>query len=218
VAPGRTRVVDLGAGTGISAALFLGAGYEVVAVEPNADMRAAADAMLGAEPRYRSVAARAEATGLPPASFDLAVAAQAFHWFDGPRVAAELRRILRPGSVVALLWNDRQVDSTPFLRGYEDLLRRRSTDYAAVNHRNVDEAALAAFFRDGRYTARVFPNHQDFDWQGLLGRALSSSYIPGPAHPGHAAFVAELRALYDREARDEKVRFIYDTRLFFGGV
>jgi SAM-dependent methyltransferase len=214
IAPGRTRVVDLGAGTGISSALFLGEGYEVIAVEPNAEMRAAAEATLGADSQFRSLAGRAEATGLGTDAGDLAIAAQAFHWFDPPRVRAELLRILRPPGAVALLWNDRQLDTSPFLRGYEELLRGLD-DYTAVNHLNVTDATIATFF-GGAPTVRVFASHQDFDWEGLLGRALSSSYVPKPAHPGHEGFVAALRALFEREARDGRVRFLYDTRLIFG--
>jgi SAM-dependent methyltransferase len=216
IAPGRTRVVDLGAGTGISSALFLAEGYEVLAIEPNAEMRAAAEASLGIDARFRSLAGRAEATGLGTDAGDLAIAAQAFHWFDPPRVRAELLRILRPPGAVALLWNDRQLDSSPFLRGYEELMRGLD-DYVAVNHRNVSDEDIAAFFGSPP-TTRVFPSHQDFDWEGLLGRALSSSYVPKPAHAGHDGFVAALRALFESEARDGRVRFAYDTRLIFGAL
>src|SRR5690606_31073628 len=76
------RIADLGAGTGISSRLFLERGFAVVGVEPDAAMRAAADAGLAGFPGWRSVGGRAEATGLAPASVDLAVAFQAFHWFD----------------------------------------------------------------------------------------------------------------------------------------
>jgi SAM-dependent methyltransferase len=216
IAPGRTRVVDLGAGTGISSALFLGEGYEVIAVEPNAEMRAAAEASLGGDPRFRSVAGRAEATALGVDAGDLAIAAQAFHWFDPPRVRAELLRILRPPGAVALLWNDRRIDGSSFLRGYEELMRGLG-DYAAVNHLNVTDDTIAAFF-GGAPTTRVFDSHQDFDWEGLLGRALSSSYVPRAEHPDHPTFAAGLRRLFEREAREGRVRFVYDTRLIFGAL
>ncbi|MBS0382966.1 MAG: class I SAM-dependent methyltransferase [Proteobacteria bacterium] len=65
------RVADIGAGTGISAKMFLDAGHAVTAVEPNAAMRGAAVAWLGGNPRFRAVDGRADATGLPAASVDL---------------------------------------------------------------------------------------------------------------------------------------------------
>src|SRR5687768_7090137 len=113
-------VADVGSGTGLSAEMFLKNGNPVIGVEPNADMRAFGDALLAAYPNFRSVAGTAEETTLPDRSVDLVVAGQAFHWFDRARARAECRRILRPGGFVALLWNTRRVDATPFLRAYEE--------------------------------------------------------------------------------------------------
>src|SRR5215211_1139353 len=76
-------VCDIGSGTGISTELFLKNGNTVYAVEPNADMRAAAEQMLASRYRnFRSVNGTAEATTLPNASVDFVIAAQAYHWFD----------------------------------------------------------------------------------------------------------------------------------------
>lgn len=115
-------VADIGSGTGISTGLLLDNGHRVIAVEPNADMRAAAETRYGSNGAFQSVAAPAEATTLPDASVDWIVAAQAFHWFDVEKCRVEFRRILKRGGFVALLWNDRR-DDTPFLRGYDALLK-----------------------------------------------------------------------------------------------
>ncbi len=216
LAPGQA-VADVGSGTGISARLFLDAGHPVYAVEPNAEMRAAAEAMLGADPRFHSVAGSAEATTLPDASVELVVAAQAFHWFDPAAVAPEWRRILRPGGWIVLLWNTRQTDSTPFLRAYEALLREHGTDYTTVNHENVTDEALRAVLGDG-YARRVVPSEQVFDFDALKGRLLSSSYAPNVDHPGHAPVMDALRRIFDEHQRDGRVRFLYDTEIYFGRV
>ena len=216
LAPGQV-VADVGSGTGISAKLFLDAGHPVYAVEPNAEMRAAAEAMLGAAPRFRSVDGSAEATTLPAASVDLVVAAQAFHWFHPARVAAEWRRILRPGGWMVLLWNTRRTDSTPFLRAYEALLREHGTDYSAVNHENVTEESLRTALGEG-YGRRVVPSEQVFDFQGLKGRLLSSSYAPNVGHPGHEPMLAELERIFREHQQDGRVRFEYDTEIYFGRV
>jgi SAM-dependent methyltransferase len=100
-------IADIGSGTGISARPFLERGYAVVGVEPNAAMRAAAEG-------FRSVDGTAEKTGLPDASVDLAIAAQAFHWFRSAEARVEMKRIVRAPQWVALLWNERLTD-TPFL-------------------------------------------------------------------------------------------------------
>jgi SAM-dependent methyltransferase len=214
LAPGHA-VADVGSGTGISAKLFLDAGHPVFAVEPNAEMRAAAEAMLGGDPRFRSVDGTASATTLPDGSVDYVVAAQAFHWFDPAAVAPEWRRILRPEGWMVLLWNTRQTDSTPFLRAYEALLHEHGTDYASVNHENVTEDALRAVLGDG-YTRRAVPNVQVFDFEGLKGRLLSSSYAPNVDHPGHAPMIAALRRIFDEHQQDGRVRFEYDTEIYFG--
>ena len=123
-------IADIGSGTGISTALFLQNGNPVFAVEPNGEMRGAAEKWLQTDPRFHSVDGRAEATTLPGASVDFIVAAQACHWFDLEKTRAEFRRILRPVGWVVLLCNRRLKHTTPFLRDYEALLRTYATDYA----------------------------------------------------------------------------------------
>lgn len=214
LAPGQ-EVADVGSGTGISAKLFLDAGHPVHAVEPNAEMRAAAEAMLGGDPRFHSVAGSAEATTLPDAGVDVVVAAQAFHWFDPGDVAPEWRRILRPGGWIVLLWNTRKTDTTPFLRAYEALLREHGTDYTAVNHENVTDDALRAVLGPD-FERRVVPNEQVFDFDGVRGRLLSSSYAPNVDHPGHAPMMDALQRIFTEHARDGHVTFEYDTEIYFG--
>lgn len=208
-------VADVGSGTGISTELLLRAGGEVFAVEPNAEMRGAAEERLAGHPRFHSVAGTAEATTLPGGSVDPVVAGQAFHWFDRERFRAECRRILRPGGRVALFWNARRTEATPFLRDYEALLRRFGTDYERVDHLRLGPADFDPFF-GGPYESRRFPNEQVFDLEGLRGRLLSSSYTPGPGHPDHEPMLAELRRLFDRHQRAGRVRFEYDTELHLG--
>ena len=116
-------VADIGAGTGISSRLFLATGHPVIAVEPNAAMRAASEQWLAPQyPRFSAIDGRAEATGLDDASVDLVSVAQAFHWFDTVAVRAEWQRILRPGGQALIYWNSRLLDASPFLVGYEQLL------------------------------------------------------------------------------------------------
>lgn len=212
----RSIVADIGSGTGISAELLLRSGAEVYGVEPNDHMRAAAEAQLSANPRFRSVRGSAEATTLAPGSVDIVAAAQAFHWFDRERTRAEFTRILRPGGYVVLLWNSRHVDSTPLLRGYEALLQQYATDYNAVNHQNIDAAAVARFYAPGSCTRVVLPNSQSFDFAGLRGRLLSSSYAPAAGDPRHEPMLAALKQLFDEHVADGTVRFDYDTEIYYG--
>jgi SAM-dependent methyltransferase len=207
-------VADIGSGTGISTRMFLDNGNEVFAVEPNDAMRHAAERLLSGYPAFRSVAGSAEATGLHDHSIRLAVAMQAFHWFKVTAAREELKRILRPGGHVLLVWNERRFD-TPFLRAYEDLLLRRAVDYAKVRHENVDAAALSAFF-GGPYVSHTLDNHQAFDFDALRGRLMSSSYAPAESEPGFPMMLDELRAIFDAHHADGRVRLLYHTRLHLG--
>jgi hypothetical protein len=110
----------------------------------------------------------------------------------------------------------RRVDSTPFLRAYEDLLLTYATDYTQVRHENVGDPELRQFFLDGSYVTHSVPNEQRFDFDGLKGRLLSSSYAPAEGQPGHESMLIELAALFDRCATDGRVSFEYDTRIYLG--
>lgn len=210
------RVADIGSGTGISSRLLLDAGCEVFAVEPNVPMREAAERLLGGNARFHSVAAPAEATTLPYQSVDMIFSAQAFHWFDRERARTEFSRILTPHGSIVLVWNVRQTDSTPFLRDYEMLLRAFAADYMQVRHENVDDSALRRFFTGDCHTKHSLPTAQHFDFDGLRGRLLSSSYAPAEGHPSHEPMLAELRRSFDVHQHDGKVSFLYDTEIVVG--
>lgn len=206
-------IVDTGAGTGISVALFLRHGFTVIAVEPNDPMREAAVAALGGDPRFRAVAATAEATTLPAASVDAVVAAQAFHWFDRTAFRAECARILRPFGVVALLWNVRRVEDSPFAADYEALLREFGTDYLDVRHENVSEDRLAAFF-DGPFSRATWSNVHMLDRQRLRSRLLSASYVPTVGHPWHQPMLEALEALFEAHQVNGRVAMPYELRAY----
>lgn len=213
---GETSVVaDIGSGTGISTGLFLQAGCQVHAVEPNAAMRAAAEKGLRESPGFRSVAGTAQATTLPDASVDVITAAQSFHWFDTPETRAEFSRILKPGGHVVLIWNERQIDATPFLRDYEQLLLDYASDYQEVRHENISHSHLGRFF-SGPYAAHQFYNEQRFDFEGLKGRTLSSSYTPPEDHPLHAPLLYALRRLFDLHQQTGEVVMEYVTQVYIG--
>jgi len=211
-----STIADVGSGTGIFTALLLPHAAKVFAIEPNEPMRACAESTWGGDPRFHSVNAPAEATTLPDASVDLITAAQAFHWFDPTAARREFARILKRGGHVALVWNERLTDTTPFLRDYESLLKTAATDYNQVNHMNIDRATLAAFYGLSSFETCTFANSQQFDRDGLIGRALSSSYVPNAGHPGHDAFIAGLNRIFDRHAVNGLVHFEYETKLYFG--
>lgn len=213
-----TRVADVGSGTGIFSRLLIDRGFSVCGVEPNAEMRAAAESLLGNDDRFTSVNGSAECTTLPDASVDLVTAAQAFHWFSGEATRAEWSRILRPRGLVALVWNVRNVAASEFMSGYEALLRELGTDYAEVSHEGVDDARLRALFGHGAFERLTFPNAQTFDLVGLVGRVESASYAPDAGHPNYGPMMERLRQLFEASQSNGTVAFEYETRLFIGPI
>jgi SAM-dependent methyltransferase len=211
----HSRIADVGSGTGILARLFLDFGCEVFGVEPNPEMRAGAERQLAALSRFHSIDGRAEATTLPAASVDLVTAGQAFHWFDPPATRTEFRRILKPGGCVVLIWNERLV--TPgFLTEYEELLQRLSNDYGRVDHRRIDSGEIARFFEHDAFRTAAFDNRQDFDWNGIRGRLLSSSYAPLPGSPKYPEMMEQLEAIFTKHQQEGRVAVLYETKLYAG--
>ena len=233
------EVADIGSGTGISTELFLGNGNRVFAVEPNAEMRGKAEELLGGDAHearrvgpagllarrglarpsgfrgaFVSIDGTAEATGLAAGSVRLIVAGQAFHWFDAVKSRAEFARILQPGGAVVLVWNERLAQS-PFEAAYDALIERHGKDYKTTNHRNISDQQIGSFFHPSSFVVKEFPNEQWFDFEGLRGRLLSSSYMP-KSGPGFAPMIEDLRRLFDTYQDGGRVRVGYDTKVYSG--
>jgi len=209
------HVADVGSGTGLLTELFLGNGNLTYGVEPNDEMRRAAEALLKSYTNFTSVKGSAENTTLSDSSVEMVAAGQAFHWFNRELAKREFARILKPGGWVALIWNERRVD-TPFLEAYERLLKEFSTDYDMVDHRNVTLDVLASFFSPSGHRLRSCENYQTLDFEGVKGRLLSSSYVPEPGDPRCKPMIEEVVRIFERHQDDGKVVFEYDTRVFIG--
>ena len=208
-------IADIGSGTGISSEFFLKEGNTVFGVEPNKEMREAAERLLSGYTNFKSVDARAENTSLENNSVDLIIAGQAFHWFDKEKCKEEFKRILKPSGIVVLMWNDRRTDTTQFLEAYEDFIKMFATDYLQVNHKNIDEKIFNNFFKN-HYQMESFLNYQYFDLDGLKGRILSSSYMPAEGHKDFDFMMSVLKKIFTRFQDDGKVTIEYDTKLFYG--
>lgn len=211
--PARGDVADIGVGTGLSAEPFLAAGHRVIGVEPNAPMRAAGAEYLA---RFRAYDARdgtAEATGLAPASFDLIVAGQAFHWFDPAGFRMESLRVLRPGGWAALIWNDRDLAGTPFLAGYEALLVEYGNDYPAIRYRHQGTDAIPVYFGGRAPQPAEFRHARSMDWSAIAALAGSASYLPAAGKPRHDELMAALRGLFDAQSTGGAIEMRYTCRV-----
>ena len=195
--------------------LLLDNGNSVYAVEPNAEMRKMGAQLLAGYSKLRSVAGTAEKTTLDSGSVDFVTAAQAAHWFDLRGTRAEFTCILKPGGWCVLIWNERLIDATPFLRDYEQLLLTYGTDYKEVRHERTT-ATIHEFFEPTPCRERVFSLRQQFDYEGTAGRLLSSSYAPLAGHPSYEPMMRELERIFGAHAEDGEVEFEYKTRVFYG--
>ena len=210
-------VADVGSGTGIFTRLLLDQGLRVTAVEPNANMRHAAETQLSGYSQFTSIDAPAEQTGLADHSIDLVTVAQAFHWFDKEATRTEFGRILKPGGKLALIWNKRDVNQA-FQPAYHAILEEFAPEYGSVNHMNLTEDDIADFLVAGSMEIMHFNNIQRLDFSGLLGRLKSASYCPAEDSPQYIPMVTELVALFDQYAVNGMIDFEYDTQLYLGTV
>ena len=206
-------IADVGVGTGLSAEPFLASGYRVIGVEPNAAMRAAGLEFLSRYPHYECRDGSADATGIDAATVDLVIAAQAFHWFDPAHFRVESLRILKPGGWAALIWNDRNIDGTGFLSGYEALLVEYGQDYRAIRYKHEGTEAIPVYFGGIAPTATEFRHTRLMDRKALFALAGSASYLPAPGQPRHAELMSELESLFAAHEQQGAIEMRYTCRV-----
>jgi SAM-dependent methyltransferase len=213
----RTVVADVGSGTGILARLFLDNGNRVIGVEPNDEMRHAGERLLVGHGRFESTKGTAEVTTLTTGSVDLITAGQSFHWFDPAPARREFSRVLTTGGTVVLVWNDRQKHGEPFQEAYEKLIRDHATDYNEVQHgRSGSPENIRGFFAPSPVRMATFVNEQVLDYEGLLGRLRSSSYVPAEGRPGYRGILAELKRVFGEHENEGRVVMRYETQAYYG--
>ena len=209
-------VADVGCGPGLLAEILLQNGNAVIGVEPNSEMRQAGEQYLGQFARFRMVDGSAENTTLTDRSVDFVIAGQAFHWFRPAQARIEFVRILKPGGWTVLIWHDRDTQSTPFLRAYDDFLKTYSVDYLQVNHKTVASfEVITQFFYPSQMQFVSRQTQQHFDFDGLRGRLLSSSYVPKEGAAAEA-MLQKLPELFSAHATDGQVIVEYTTNIYFG--
>ena len=208
-------IADIGSGTGISAKLFLENGNTVFCVEPNEPMRKAAEGLLSQFENFHSIHGSAETTNLPDNAIDLIVCAQAFHWFDLKNTKLEFQRIANENAHLILIWNDRKA-TEPFQIDYEKLIQEFAIDYNEISHRNITPTMIDEFFTPNKYKKFVLDYQQQFDLEGLIGRIISSSYMPNEDDENFPQLRNAIVNLFDKYKQNEIVTFAYDTILYIG--
>ena len=206
----RSRIADVGSGTGIFSRLLLDKGCYVSGVEPNRNMREAAERQFAGYNKFSSIDGQSERTGLDDSSINLITAAQSFHWFETGNTRREFLRILKPGGYVALVWNQRKIEQ-PFQIEYDRMLRQYASDYDAVNHMNISAEDILDFFSPNKVAKFEFDNSQIFDLSGFLGRMQSSSYVPKTGTAEHLRLIQAAEDLFNRYQSSETISFEYNS-------
>jgi ubiquinone/menaquinone biosynthesis C-methylase UbiE len=207
-------VADVGSGTGILSRIFLDNGNFVYGIEPNNEMRSFAERDLSQYPKFVSVNRAAENTGLLGSSIDLVTAGQALHWFDLEKARVEFARILKPSGNVMIVYNERKKEDG-MMDDYDKIIDRNASKSETPD---IDAAYLTKFFDTKDYKEFTVPNEQILDYDGLIGRATSASYLPSRSDPGFDSLEKDLRKLYDTYQENGKIVLRYDTILFLGQI
>jgi ubiquinone/menaquinone biosynthesis C-methylase UbiE len=206
-------VADIGSGTGISSIPFLDNQNTVYAVEPNKEMREAAEVLFKDKAGFKSVDGSAEKTTLPANSVDLIFCGQAFHWFDPKATKIEFQRILKKTGHILIAWN-RRSDDTSFQKSYENMLIELAPEYKQVTHAQIQMSDLESFFSPKSFQTRDLYNAQTLDLAGLKGRLMSSSYCP-KSGKAFDALMAATEQLFERYKDNGFVTLKYITNLFW---
>ncbi len=186
-------MVDVGAGTGILTRHFAGRVGQVVAVEPNAEMRRLAEKALAGWSSCQVIDGLAEAIPLPDACADLVCAAQAVNWFDPPAARAEFRRILKPEGWLAILRNyglDAEINAAmekiyPLETDTAEMMKGRGTP-------------VEFYFANGNHSRMAFEFQEQADWERFFGAACTASYAPDEGSPWFHAFEQAARKVFER--------------------
>jgi SAM-dependent methyltransferase len=192
IRPGA-RVVDLAAGTGKLTRVLRRIGADLVAVEPVAGMRAQ---LREAVPDVEVLDGTAEHLPLPDRSVDVVTVAQAFHWFDVPRAAGEIERVLVPGGGLAIVRNEWD-DSVPWVGEMRRLVARR-TGEPVRSHNRRWRLELEATGRFGPLSERTVANPVRVDLATLRSRVASLSFVAMLPDVNREQLLDEVAALVSR--------------------
>jgi SAM-dependent methyltransferase len=193
------RVLDLGTGTGTLARGFALRGCHVTGLDPSAQLTEEAkrlDREAGVSVRY--VTAKAERTGLPDAGFDIVSAGQCWHWFDRPKTAQEVRRLLAPKGRLVIAHFDWIPLPGNVVEATEKLIEHHNPEWKMGGGRGVysrwlSDVAIAGFRNIETFSFDIFVPYSHEAWRGRIraSAGIAASLVPGQV----ARFDADLQTL-----------------------
>lgn len=207
-------IADIGSGTGLLSKLFVNNGNIVYGVEPNDEMRKAAEDLFSENYNFISIKGTAENTTLANKCVDLITTAQSFHWFNSKLAKDEFKRILRNGGYVVIIFNVRK-NNTPFMKAYNKLQENINSDFKKVRLENVTSKDIAEFFSNKKFKEKQIDTSQELDYPSLRGRLLSCSYMP-LSGAENKRVLEELKDIFDKYNKKNKVIIEYQTKIYIG--
>lgn len=213
----NSSIADIGSGTGKFSKYLLDKGSTVYCVEPNEDMRKAAENELGEYSNFISVNGTSDATALKDSTVDFVTAAQAFHWFDAEKFKAECKRILKPEGLTVLVWNTRDMSSEFNIKSYE-IYRKYCPSFKGYHGgMKDDDKRISAFFKND-FRKIVFENPLAFTKEKFITRSLSASYSLKQGDDNYERYIAELKDLFDEYSENDIVTMKNNTTVYIGGI
>jgi len=205
-------VVDLGAGTGKFTRRLLATGANIIAVEPVPEMLAQLTRIL---PNVAARSGTAESIPVNDAAVDAVVCAQSFHWFASKAALQEIRRVLKPGGHLGLIWNVRNeaVDWCAAMTAIMAPYQGDAPRYGSGAWRKVFPAEGFGPLREEHFRN----GHTGHPEQVIVERVLSTSFIAALPRPQHLIVAARLRdliAMTPALNKREEVTVPYQTVVF----
>lgn len=210
-------VADIGSGTGKFAKHLLDKGSFVFGVEPNDDMRKAAETDLMGFEKFISVNGTSEEMNIKDNSVDFVTAAQAFHWFNVEKFRSECKRILKPRGKVILVWNSRDINNVVNKASYETYKQYCSNFNGLSGGIIKDDERIDKFFYS-RYERIEFENNLYYNKANFIRRSLSSSYSLNPDDEKYDDYIKEIENVFDKYSCDGIIEIGNNTVGYIGEV
>lgn len=173
----KSIIADIGAGTGILTKQLLDENKNVIAVEPNDDMREQLILKLKEYSNCEIINATAEDTKIEDNSIELITVGQAFQWFDVEKFKKECTRILKKEGKIALVWNTPNIENE-IVRKMKNIDKKYCSDYdeqKEITKKAKREISINKFFEDGEYESKVIKNDYKFNLEEFIGYNLTKS-------------------------------------------
>lgn len=211
----QSVIADIGSGTGKFAKQLLEKGSTVFGIEPNDDMRNAAEKELGQYKNFISVKGAADFTGILEQAVDFITVAQAFHWFCVEAFRKECKRILKQNGKVILIWNVRDRNSIfnqecfslysiycPKFKGFSGGMEK-------------DDGRIKQFFNN-HYDYISFENPLFYNKEKFISRSLSGSYSLTEGDANYQEYMDSLCMLFDKYSENGIVKMANQTVAYIG--